>query len=257
MNILIKIYRFFYKIYDEILFIVLGNPFRKNLKQYNKDNTRESLKYDRKYRYPILMDRYMNAGSTGTYFWQDLWAATLILEEKPDNHYDIGSRIDGFIAHLSCNNQKVTLIDIRSLDVEIPNVEFHQDDATMLKNIKSNSISSMSALCSLEHFGLGRYGDPVDPDACFKCFKAIQRVMKKGGKLYLSVPIGKEHLEFDAHRVFYANTIVENFDEMKLIEFSVIDEKCKGISRNMDIHSFDNYTKKGGSIFGLFVFEKK
>ena len=42
----------------------------------------------------------------------------------------------------------------------------------------------MSALCSLEHFGLGRYGDPVDPEACFKCFENIQRKLKKGGRLY-------------------------------------------------------------------------
>lgn len=257
MKVLINIYRFLKKIYDELLFIVLGSPFRKNLKQYNKNNKYENFKYNRKYRYPILFDRYMQAGSTGSYFWQDLWAASLVSSSSPKEHYDIGSRIDGFISHLACHMKNIYLIDIRPLDVTIPNVKFVQDDATSLQNIKSNSISSLSALCSLEHFGLGRYGDPVDPDACFKCFKAIQRVMKKKGKLYISVPIGKEHLEFDAHRVFYASTIINAFDEMKLIEFSAVDASCKGINRNIDIHYYDNYDKKGGSVFGLFVFEKK
>ena len=60
----------------------------------------------------------------------------------------------------------------------------------------------MSALCSLEHLGLRRYGDKIDPEACFKCFDAIQKKARKGGKLYISVPIGKECVEFNAHLFF-------------------------------------------------------
>ena len=52
----------------------------------------------------------------------------------------------------------------------------------------------MSALCSLEHFGLGRYGDAIDPEACFKCFDQIQKKLKKGGNLYISLPVGQAHL---------------------------------------------------------------
>lgn len=257
MKILIQIYRFFKKIIDGAILIVLGKPYRKNLKKYKKNNTNLNFHYSRNYRYPIIMDRYSKAGLTGSYFWQDLWAARLISKNNPKRHYDIGSRIDGFIGHLASFRDNITLIDIRPMDTIIPNVEFHQDDATDLKNLKSNSIESLSALCSLEHFGLGRYGDPVDPNACFKAFKSIQRVMKKGGQVYISVPIGHEHLEFDAHRVFYASTIVECFNEMKLIEFSAIPKECKGIESNIDIHKYDNNKEKGGSIFGLFVFEKK
>ena len=55
-----------------------------------------------------------------------------------------------------------------------------------------NSISSFSALCSIEHFGLGRYGDPIDPEACFKCFDNIQSKIARSGLLYLSVPVGKD-----------------------------------------------------------------
>lgn len=257
MEKLKKIYRVLRRVGSEILLIFFGRPFRKNLRKYKKENKRTSFKYTWKYRFPIVFDRYLSAGSTNLYFWQDLWAATLISKENPKSHYDIGSRIDGFIAHLACHMENIYLIDIRPLDVKIPNVDFVQDDATSLKNIKPNSVTSLSALCSLEHFGLGRYGDEVDPEACFKCFKSIQKIMKKGGKVYLSVPIGKEHVEFDAHRVFYPSTIIDSFNEMELKEFSVIDEKCEGIKRNVDIHAYDNYDKKGGLLFGLFVFEKK
>ena len=128
------------------------------------------------------------------------------------------------------------------------------DDATTLHQIEDESIQSMSALCSLEHFGLGRYGDPIDPEACFKCFENIQRKLKPGGKLYLSVPIGKERVEFNAHRVFYASTIVECFSQLTLREFSCTSEGQ--IEREVDVHKYDNDLHNGEYRYGLFCFEK-
>lgn len=110
------------------------------------------------------------------YLIQDLWAAAKIFEDGYNGkHYDIGSRVDGFITHLLAFGKKVVLVDIRPLPYYIKNLSFIQADATDLSEFEDNSIFSMSALCSLEHFGLGRYGDPIDPNACFKAIKAIQR----------------------------------------------------------------------------------
>ncbi len=49
------------------------------------------------------------------------------------------------------------------------------DDATELKQFSDECIESLSALYSLDLFGLGRYGDPMDPESCFKCFECIQK----------------------------------------------------------------------------------
>ena len=117
-----------------------------------------------------------------------------------------------------------------------------------------NSIESLSALCSLEHFGLGRYGDTIDPEACFKCFESIQKKMKSGGKLYISVPIGKERLQFNAHRIFYVKTIIDSFTQMKLIEFS---STANGkLEKNVELNIYDDDIKSKGDRFGLFYFEK-
>lgn len=237
--------------------LFIGRQYRKDRKKYKKLNENQTFNYSKKYKFPCDTDRFMSAGSLTQYFWQDLWASRLIYDRNPKVHYDIGSRIDGFIAHLSSFREETILIDIRPMDKEIPRVKFHQDDATNLDNIKDNTVESLSALCSLEHFGLGRYGDPIDPDACFKAFKSIQRVMKKNGYIYIAVPIGKEHLEFNAHRVFYASTIVKNFDKMELIEFSVINPTCENIEYNVDIHKYDECEDFGGERFGLFCFKKK
>lgn len=235
--------------------LLLGGPYRKNAKEFTAKNTRESFEITKKFRFPILTDRYLEAGSFSSYFWQDLWAARLIHDANPAKHYDIGSRVDGFIAHLASFREDIILIDIRPLSQKIPGVDFIQADATLLENIPDNSLESLSSLCALEHFGLGRYGDPVDPEACFKAFAAIQRVMQPGGKIYISIPIGKEHIEFDAHRVFFAQTIVDNFPQMDLIEFSVT--TGENIEYGSDLHAYDEDMTFGGNRFGLFAFAKK
>lgn len=230
--------------------------FKKDIKKYQSLNKNKNFVIEKKYLYPCLFDNTENAGVLGEYFWQDLWASTLITEDNPKIHYDIGSRVDGFIAHLACQKKKIVLIDIRPLESKIDGLDFIQSDATNLEQISDESIESLSALCSLEHFGLGRYGDPLDPNACFKAFKSIQRVMKPGGKIYISVPIGTEHLEFNAHRVFYPSTIVDSFNEMELREFSVVNPACKEIEYDVDINKYDDELGLMGSRFGLFCFIK-
>lgn len=231
--------------------------YRGNLKKYRKENVNTSFTIVNKYKFPQYGDRFESAGNLSTYFWQDLWAAKLVAKNNPDRHYDIGSRVDGFIAHLASFRNNIVLIDIRPMANVIPGVDFLQANATDLVGVADESIESLSALCSLEHFGLGRYGDPIDPEACFKAFRAIVRVMKcGGGHAYIAVPVGKEHLEFDAHRVFYAKTIINAFEPMKCVEFSCIHPGDAEIEKNVEINKYDNDEELGGVRFGLFHFVK-
>ena len=201
--------------------------------------------------YPFYYDRYEEAGGVMQhYFHQDIWAANRIYNSGIKKHYDIGSRLDGFISHclVFC---KVVMLDIRSLNVNIPNLEFIQADCTDMKNIKSGSISSISSLHAIEHFGLGRYGDPIDSLGYKKAINEMKRVVKKGGNIYFSVPIGKQRLEFNAHRVFSPLYVLELFRGFKLVEFSVIDDKNNFIE-------FSDPKKFVNSKFscGLFHFKK-
>lgn len=233
---------------------VMDEYIRRDAIQYDKLNKRANLRYDAKYDYFIPLDKVANAGELGSYFWQDLWAAKHIHNKKPLLHVDIGSRIDGFIAHLLSFGQKTRLLDIRPLESTITGLEFLQCDATNMEGIEDASIESLSALCSLEHFGLGRYGDPLDPEACFKCFSAIQKKMKRDGIIYISVPIGKEHLEYNAHRVFFAHTIQEAFSKMEMLEFSAAYNDI--FEADIDLHKYDMWDNRGGERFGLFMFRK-
>ena len=174
---------------------------------------------------PILHEFSDQAGAaSGHYFYQDLWAARRIYAARPTKHLDIGSRIDGFVSHL-LTFMPVTVIDIRPLTSTIEGLTFMQADATDLAGIQDDSVESLSSLHAVEHFGLGRYGDPIEPEACFRAMRALARVLQPGGKLYFSVPIGIERVEFNAHRVFGSDTILRTMDDLRLVSFAAIDDR--------------------------------
>ena len=232
--------------------------FFRDMKAYNHMNTRPEFHARFSDACPCLDDWYDNAGSLSYYFWQDLWAARKIFQAQPSEHYDIGSRLDGFIAHILLF-MPVTMIDIRPLPQKVEGLNFIQADATNLESIADNSLVSLSSLCAPEHFGLGRYGDPVDPEACFKAMKSMQRVLAKGGHLYIAVPVADESgVAFNAHRIFRPELIVETMNELKLADFSVID----GFEYTEHI-TFEEFHTRGFSfecsriIDGLFDFVKE
>src|SRR5687767_142932 len=83
---------------------------------------------------PALGDRFEHAGNAyGHYFYQDLWAARRIFARRPPRHIDIGSRIDGFIAHLLVF-MNVEVVDIRPLSSSLSGLMFRQGDASHLEH---------------------------------------------------------------------------------------------------------------------------
>lgn len=214
-------------------------------------------------RWIFLTECLQEAGKAGDYFFQDMWAAREIYRSNVKHVYDIGSRLDGYIAHLLAMEVHVTLLDIRPLPHKIEGVDFIRTDATNLDNIPDESIETLSSLCAIEHFGLGRYGDPINYDGWRKALHAIKRKLKIGGTFYMSVPVGSvERVQFNAHRIFHPMTIVnEMTPELILHEFSVIDEPDSKIvtvfKGGGDISAVEHMTKfLGKYVAGLFTFKK-
>ena len=175
---------------------------------------------------PILSDKAMSSGvAKGHYFHQDLWAARRIKEYKPIKHIDIGSRIDGFIAHL-LTFMNVTVIDVRSLDSKVNGLSFIQRDIMKPSSTQDLEADSVSCLHALEHFGLGRYGDPIDFEGWKKGIANITSIVCEKGRLYLSVPIGEQRIEFNAHRVFAPSTIINEVEQygFSLYDFCFVDD---------------------------------
>lgn len=71
---------------------------------------------------------------------------------------------------------------------------------------------------SIEHAGLGRYGDPLDPDGDLKAMAVMHRALKKGGFLLCAFPVGKDALVWNAHRIYghiRLPLMLENFIEVE------------------------------------------
>lgn len=217
-------------------------------KRYVEDRKRfrslyesENLEWGREL--PILNEWNETSGGLGAYFLQDLTVARWVLEAAPKRHVDVGSRIDGFIGHLAVFRE-VDVIDIRPSPATISGIHFHQLD--MMEKLPTHwaeYADSLSCLHSIEHFGLGRYGDELDPNGHLKGLIQLKRMVKPGGTLYLSAPIGPPRIEFNAHRVFAAQTLLDWFsDGWNIEKFAIIDDnnrlthdvnrKSKGVSEN-------------------------
>lgn len=183
---------------------------------------------------PILDERRAASGSVGAYMQQDLLVARWIFGANPSRHIDVGSRLDGFIGHLAVFRE-VEVLDIRPQPESIAGVKFHQLDLmSELPEHWVEAAPSLSCLHTLEHFGLGRYGDPIDADGHLKGLVQLKRLVAPGGRLYLSVPMGPQRVEFNAHRVFAASTLTGWFGEGWAIErFAVIDDQNR-VRENVD-----------------------
>jgi SAM-dependent methyltransferase len=151
----------------------------------------------------ILDDYYKPAGTaTGHYFHQDLLVASLIHQAQPTRHIDVGSSVEGFVSHVA-SFRDIEVFDIRPLQIHgHPQIRFVQGNLMELDPRLIACCDSLSCLHALEHFGLGRYGDPIDPEGHLKGFANLARMLQPGGIFYLSFPIGAAGVHFNAHRVF-------------------------------------------------------
>ena len=157
---------------------------------------------------PCLHDWHAEGGATSNeYFWQDLVVARMVFAARPRKHVDIGSRIDGFVAHIA-SFREVEVFDVRPVTSTIPGIVFRQADLMRPVDGLVEYCDSLSCLHALEHFGLGRYGDPIDPDGYRAGLTNMARILAAGGTLYLAVPVGVPRVEFNANRVFDPADIV-------------------------------------------------
>lgn len=232
--------------------------FKYSMKQYYELNKDGKFAITRRALYPVYTDISQNAGHVDQhYFLQDIYMAKKICMNEPKVHYDIGSRIDGFIAHLLSSGRigAVVQLDIRPFSVEVPGLDFIKTDATHLTGLRNGSIDSISSLHAIEHFGLGRYGDAIDPYAWKKALQSIQKKLSGGGIFYFSCPIGRQDkLYFNAHRVFKPQTIICVLNQMKLVSFAYVhDYKLYEVP----IDRMNSCLQRLGDYdCGLFVFQK-
>jgi len=172
-----------------------------------------------KNRYPQLHDKTAGTEFDTHYLYHPAWAARIIAKNNPSKHIDISS-----ILHFSTLVSAfvpVEFYDYRPAAITLGGLTCGSADLTAL-HFTDNSIESLSCMHTIEHIGLGRYGDPIDPDGDLKAMKELVRVLAPGGTLLFVTPIGKPRIQFNAHRIYSYEQITNYFSDLKLEEFSLI-----------------------------------
>jgi SAM-dependent methyltransferase len=198
---------------------------------------------------PCLGDWTVSTPFDPHYFYQGAWAARKLKQRAPENHVDIASSVlmvsvlSGFI--------NTVFVDYRPLKANLSGLTSIPGDILSLP-FAEGSVSSLSCLHVIEHIGLGRYGDPLDPLGSLKGALELQRILRQEGNLYISLPIGRERICFNAHRVHSPTSVLRLFSSLQLIDFSFVDDA--GVFYENSQLDQANHLEYG---CGLFHFQKQ
>lgn len=174
--------------------------------------------------HPCLFDLTPNTQSGGGhYFYQDIWALHKLAEFQPIEHHDVGSRFDGFVGQATAICP-IVCWDIRPPNFQLPRFEFRAGSILELP-VPDQSLISISCLHVIEHIGLGRYGDALDPEGTEKAMRELMRVLAPGGQLLLSMPIGQERTCFNAQRIWHPESPMRLLNKLTLAEFKAVDDQ--------------------------------
>jgi SAM-dependent methyltransferase len=166
--------------------------------------------------YPCLGDATSETEIEPVYFYQDAWAFERIVERRPAWHVDVGSH-HKFVALLS-KVVAVTMVDLRPLALPLPSLRFVQGSILDLP-FDTGSVPSVSSLCVIEHIGLGRYGDPLDPFGTERALDELKRIVAPGGDFYLSAPIEPDaRTYFNAHRTYAPDALEAMLEPCEVLE---------------------------------------
>jgi len=201
--------------------------------------------------YPCLDDQTQETGFDRHYVYHVAWAVRIVKEINPAFHTDISSSLY-FCSTLSAFIP-VRFYDYRPAKLELNNLSSAACDLQKLE-FADNSIDSLSCLHTVEHVGLGRYGDPLDYDGDLKAIAELKRVVKPGGSLLFVTPVGKARIVYNAHRIYSYDQIIRYFDGFVLKEFSLVPDSAAdgGLIRNAS----KELTDKQNYGCGCFWFEK-
>jgi hypothetical protein len=172
--------------------------------------------------YPCLGENTATTSFDAHYTYHPAWAARIVSQLQPSVHVDISSSLN-FCAIVSAF-VPVEFYDYRLTELTLDNLECKHGDLMDLP-FQNESVESLSCMHVVEHIGLGRYGDPLDPDGDLKAIAELERVLAKGGSLLFVTPVGKPRIQYNAHRIYSYDQVISYFSGLRIQQFALVDDK--------------------------------
>lgn len=172
--------------------------------------------------FPCLEDRHSQHEVDHHYVYHTAWAARVLANLRPPFHVDISSYL--YFSTIVSAFVPVDYYDYRPAALNLPNLTATKADLTNL-SFASNSVSSLSCMHVVEHIGLGRYGDPLNPDGDLLAMSELQRCLAVDGHLLFVVPLGTPRVCFNAHRIYSKEMVCDAMHLCDLAEFVLISDR--------------------------------
>ena len=186
------------------------------------------------------------------YVYHTAWAARKVEEIKAKEHVDISSSL--YFSSIVSAFKPVRFYDFRPAKLNLSNLVSAPANLLHLP-FDTNSIESLSCMHTVEHVGLGRYGDTVDPEGDLLAAKELSRVVAKNGNLLFVVPVGKPRIQFNAHRIYSYEMVINMFPVFTIKEFSLIPDNA--LETGMIYHAKKELVAKQSYGCGCFWLIKK
>lgn len=175
-------------------------------------------------RLPCLNDKSSTTPINRHYIFHTAWAARTLNKIHPSKHVDCSSLL--YFNVITSAFIPIDFYDFRPAKLDLPGLHSYQADLLDLP-FADSSIESLSCLHVLEHIGLGRYGDSLDPAGDLKAISELKRVLADKGHLLIAVPVGSAKVMFNGQRIYSYDQVIDFFNPLRLVESLLIPDNAR------------------------------
>lgn len=149
--------------------------------------------------------RVINAIQNGTFTY---YGETLAYMQAAFEEFPLAGKTVLVHGLLGCNCDALSLVAgaerVVVVDYNPPRCDHPKVDVMTMAELEKSGLKADIAfsISSFEHDGLGRYGDPLNPEGDFRAMEEATRYLKTDGLLFLAVPVGQDCLAWNAHRIY-------------------------------------------------------
>lgn len=205
-----------------------AQEFRRFARLHRLERTQMPIEW--RDRWPRLNDRTQHLPFDRHYIYHTAWAARVLAATRPSRHVDISSL--AYFSTLCSAFVPIDFYDYRPAGIVLSNLTCGAADLCALE-FADQSLPSVSCMHTIEHIGLGRYGDPLDPCGDLRALSELERVLAPGGSLLIVVPVGRPRVQYNAHRIYDPQSIERGLPQLSLRGWSLLaDDSSGGLVEN-------------------------